>query len=143
MKELLLCGFCDNLYNLKSRLPRILKKCGHSICSSCLKIFIKNRIVFVCSKDKIEIETHDLKIQNFPFNQELIKILENPVFLRDSPDNLKNSNDLESSNEKEVLKFSISETDEKSSHSKTDESHEEFKISKIKENFCFDHERRK
>ena len=49
----LACGICEETFNNDNKLPKILPKCGHTICTECLLNIKDNSSVYICDIDKI------------------------------------------------------------------------------------------
>lgn len=76
-KNLMSCKFCQNLFDCKERVPRMIFKCGHSICTSCLKIYLNsNKENFICPEDNKKIEIKDKNLDSFPQNYALVNIIQ-------------------------------------------------------------------
>ena len=72
----LICNFCQEEYNLSKKNPRMLTKCGHSICEECLLKKINEKIDFNCPFDYVVISPQYNLIDDFPKNLELMEIIE-------------------------------------------------------------------
>lgn len=46
------CAFCNEDFDLVQRIPRLMNKCGHSICENCLSHFIKEEMDIICPVDQ-------------------------------------------------------------------------------------------
>ena len=67
------CTLCFNKYDHQAQIPRILKECGHTFCSTCISTLIKNNSYVECPlcKKVTSGRTLDEFIKNF----ELMKII--------------------------------------------------------------------
>ena len=72
----LICNFCEEEFNLSQKIPRMITKCGHSICEACLKIKIDEKNDFNCPIDYTVISPHFNLIDDFPKNLQLIEIIQ-------------------------------------------------------------------
>lgn len=73
--DLLVCNECESQFNSLKKIPRILVKCGHSICDECVKKHLSENSPIICIEDNFTLEVKDLTIDYFPVNQGLCKIL--------------------------------------------------------------------
>ena len=74
------CPKCHQDYNKSSRKPRILIKCGHTICSECILFLINQKdIPFSCPfDDKVSLtQTYEgfITVEDFPVNVALVGLL--------------------------------------------------------------------
>ena len=75
--NLMSCKFCEKLFDCQERIPRMIFKCGHSICTSCLKIYINcEKDIFICPEDKKEITIKNKTLDSFPQNYALVNIIQ-------------------------------------------------------------------
>ena len=72
------CPNCNILFDLTDHLPRILPKCNHTLCTSCItKIFFDNSLKkIICPLDKVEYDNIN-KINLFEVNKAFIENLKN------------------------------------------------------------------
>lgn len=69
-EDILECKFCNHQYDSEKRCPRMLVKCGHSICENCLIKCAQKNIPVVCfdCEDSPEYPpTYNID-ENFPKN---------------------------------------------------------------------------
>ena len=85
------CPLCKILYNEDNRIPRILLKCGHTICSSCILNSINSSAILKCPEDSTEYENIS-SLESFPINKALIKLLHKISDNKKQKENPKNSN---------------------------------------------------
>ena len=70
------CQVCYSEYDIADHLPRILLNCGHTMCSKCLLNLITNRNQFKCPFDQHAISSQSGKVEAFPVNFALKKLIE-------------------------------------------------------------------
>ena len=70
------CSTCLSDFDLKTRLPRIIPSCGHTICSACLKYIARTQGRFKCTIDKKVCQVRNDRLESYPENLMLKKILE-------------------------------------------------------------------
>ena len=75
MENKFLCRMCEEEYDLEERVPRILKQCGHCICTLCLQSAISKGLELSCPIDGTEIPLAGQTIEDFPQNVSLIHII--------------------------------------------------------------------
>lgn len=74
----LTCNFCNKKFDLFLNKPRMIFKCGHSICNKCLENSLKLKKSFIiCPKDNKKIILENKTIENFPENFAILKNLKN------------------------------------------------------------------
>ena len=69
------CESCQQHFDQNSRCPRILPKCGHTLCQTCLQTLINQNTPVICPLDNI-IYTNKL-IDHFPINQLVLRASKN------------------------------------------------------------------
>ena len=72
----LLCPTCHTEYNTLERLPKLLFKCGHTICLVCLSELVKSGGLRKCPFDDENFESNQNNADAFPMNFVLYHILE-------------------------------------------------------------------
>ena len=72
------CGICYEKYDLKTRLPRILPHCGHTLCSDCINNIISSgqQTTFTCPFDKTDVPFSVYSLNQFPPNFQLKTVIE-------------------------------------------------------------------
>ena len=70
------CSTCLSDFDLNTRLPRIIPACGHTICSACLKYIARTQGRFKCTIDKKVCQVRNDRLESYPENKMLKKILE-------------------------------------------------------------------
>lgn len=72
MTQMNMCNQCEMPYDLQNKLPKVLAKCGHTICQSCLKKLSCTELEkFKCPFDNIEY----FKSEHFMRNEKIISLL--------------------------------------------------------------------
>ena len=74
MEELLKCDNCTEEFNKSTKQPKILPKCGHTLCLQCIKS-LRNQQCTQCGM-KQNIDNYD----NLLLNEKLMNILEQARF---------------------------------------------------------------
>jgi len=89
------CPICLVNFNDNLNEPRILIKCGHSLCLNCLKEKINlTEKILICPLDNIKYE-NIISLENFPKNLALIELIKNKkIEYLTSPQPKLNSNKL-------------------------------------------------
>jgi hypothetical protein len=77
------CPHCKNQFDQYFHLPKLLPLCGHSICLSCLKSLFETSIQsnnphIQCPSDLTSYPTKFYQVNNFPSNQSLLNLINNP-----------------------------------------------------------------
>jgi len=70
--ELLTCKLCGNDYNKTDRLPKLLPKCGHTMCSTCILKILTTRSQITCSSCNLTSLIYDKDINLFTTNMSLM-----------------------------------------------------------------------
>eukprot|EP00826_Nyctotherus_ovalis_P034372 TRINITY_DN2852_c0_g1_i4.p1 TRINITY_DN2852_c0_g1~~TRINITY_DN2852_c0_g1_i4.p1 ORF type:complete len:255 (+),score=58.87 TRINITY_DN2852_c0_g1_i4:164-928(+) len=79
----LTCARCHEIFNMTSRIPRLLTECGHTLCTSCISLLLsQSDSGFPCSEDGIICGADKKEAAEFPKNLSLIGILENEAARR-------------------------------------------------------------
>ena len=79
----LTCTRCHEVFNMTSRIPRLLTECGHTLCTSCISsLLTQGNSGFPCSEDGIICGVNKKEAAEFPKNLSLIGILESGVTKR-------------------------------------------------------------
>lgn len=78
------CPHCKNPFDQYFHLPKLLPLCGHSICLSCLKSLFETSIQsknphIQCPADLTSYPTKFYQLSNFPSNQSLLNLINNPL----------------------------------------------------------------
>ena len=66
------CNYCQEDYDLKDHLPRILIECGHSICELCLIEYYDKAVPIKCEICSEKIKTENVEFETFVKNYSLI-----------------------------------------------------------------------
>ena len=82
MEDYLKCNFCKQDFNTITKIPRMLKSCGHSICEECLIEYLQMKIPIRCEVDNNIIKTIKEDVENFPKNFALVQMLENSLSIK-------------------------------------------------------------
>ena len=77
--DILQCKFCEEKFNTSKRIPHMLIKCGHSICSKCITRYHQKNIEISCIRcDGEQVYQPAYPIEkSFPINMALVQMLEN------------------------------------------------------------------
>jgi len=78
------CPFCYYEYNQTSHLPRILPKCGHTLCSSCLEKLVDGQTQIKCPVDHGVFDIPQT-IENLSINTKALAIIEERAKLEFCP----------------------------------------------------------
>lgn len=76
MNSSLRCKLCNDFFDTNSKVPRLLPRCGHSVCEECLRAFLGKGVVGLCPEDG-EVFGDDRKsITHFPVNATFFDLLD-------------------------------------------------------------------
>jgi hypothetical protein len=112
MEKDLTCTMCNQQYR-EDNVPRLLPKCGHSFCESCIKSSMEavedsESVRITCPDDSMEMVFEDRDINNFPKNIALVKLLLGSKENKKKDESFKDN----SLNESNIAKHSAHEVDE-------------------------------
>ena len=74
--EALTCPVCYSRYNQTKCLPRMLPKCGHTLCSYCLQAIIQEETARKCPLDKTLFSPEQVSVDDFPTNYTVLHLVE-------------------------------------------------------------------
>jgi hypothetical protein len=81
----LICGICDEEYDLRDKIPRDIPGCEHQLCEYCLRAHMNKNLPIVCQADNNEVRVNMASMNQFPPNDHLIELIqENQMSQNDS-----------------------------------------------------------
>lgn len=76
MDSSLLCKLCEDFFDTAAKTPRLLPRCGHSLCQECLHTLLQRPSAAVCPEDGEPLGEERRTIANFPVNATFFDLLE-------------------------------------------------------------------
>ena len=78
LNEISLCPICYSNYDQASNAPRIISPCGHTICTECLRVLLKDKSTMKCPLDKVPFQSKRGLLRAYPINFAVNDLLEAP-----------------------------------------------------------------